>query len=1824
MPTIQFSIAGAEAGSAIKAITGLTLARTIAIGVSRGEGAQDTLIEADPKRHVVALAFAGGPTLYVNPADVAALLGSTGGTSRGADGVAEGVVRIGAALPGVASRGIGDMILSGFGLFDLGIDKAADLATPKIAGLIENSVNPGVWKLACDTLPVKTALTVKMPANTPVDQALLIFIHGTGSCTGGGFAGLWLNNKDMLRELFGRYPDRVFALDHKTLTESPIQNAIALAEALPQGARVHLVTHSRGGLVADLLSRAQRWPADGDASGPAADPFDAKDIQAFAGEKQYEGYGALLEKLGALLKSKRIIVERVVRVASPSRGTILASRRLDLYLSTLSWLVGKAADAAAVAGLIPVAGVIGAAEALAKLAAAIAHNRTDAEKLPGIEAMMPERKIVAMLNRTDVRVGGDLRAIAGDIETGDSFGAWLKVKLVDAFYWEDHDLVVNTSSMDKGPRRLPGKASRLFDQGPKVDHFSYFSNRRTARALNEALKEPPPTGFTLTEAAGESVGRGARAVRGEATPERPAVVVLHGIMGSNLKAGDVRVWFRLGRIVVGDFPKLAFGQAGVTPDGLIGRAYDRLLDTLAATHEVIPFAYDWRAPIEDASRQLERVVSAALDARKSSRQPVRIVAHSMGGLVTRALQWQAPQTWERMMSNPGARILMLGVPNQGSMTPAAVLTGRDAFVNMLEGVDLVHGPKEFLAVAAGFPGFLQLLACAEDSTQDWYSAAAWEALLSIDKARPEMDFSGESPRPIMRRDWTAPTQAVLDSARAFQRKLAQQDLKPYADRIHIVHGCARETPVRAAQVDGAFEFECVAEGDGRVTWKAGRIPEVKTSEWYVDAAHGDLADAEDAFIGYVQLLRDGTTLNLATTPPKRGFFRSADGSAAAPDARSRYGFAIARFPATEEELVDAALGAWPRVKRAERHLPAVAVKVLHANLRYIDDPVMLGHQAGTGLYSAEKFLDGVFKQRLSEAIRLEVYPGPLGTSDSFLPPQDDSGNGVRVRPERAIIVGLGEVGELTPANLQGTVGAALVRYAQREAQRSASDGKPLELSVASLLIGTGASNISVADSVQAIMFAVQDANARLAQAELRPDARFVGLTFVDYYENMAIEALRAALMVAKDRPALQVAKELARKGAVYERNRLKPDAGGWPQFISITENQHGELVFSLATDRARSQVLEQATQRALIDRLVRDGEASTGNSDAIGEMLFELLVPNDLKEDADAGRALVLDVDAAAAAYPWEMLIKTVNGNQRRLSLIGPVVRKLKLTQFRKHPNDARGRRALVIGAPLCPTLPRLPGALAEAQEVARVLQADHARGAGADAEVKLLPERPMLEILRAVFDKHWRIMHFAGHGMYRPKKEGEQGHDLSGMVLSDGVALSPIEIGQMRSVPQLVFVNCCSLGKIEPGMATEKLNETTLTSRRGEYAANLAEQLIRNGVRCVVAAAWAVDDNAASEFARTFYSSLLDGAPFGQAVLAAREMTFRRHPNCNTWAAYQCYGDLEWRYQEKGSLSASGAGYQEILVESELLERLEAILVQSDGAAGGTEAHKALTARLAALERDYGAKWNDSGEVAESFAAALAALGDMTKAIDWYDRAVRSHQGNARFKAMEQWINLRVRAAQAGGLKKRKDVEKALAELQALIGIAPTPERRSLMGSAYKRMALLLEPDSPSLGKTLDAMQKAYENAIELTSKAKRHASFYPAMNAAAAAIGRQLAAGETRGEPALKEAFTRCEQLIAEANNKAADFWTHTAEIELALYRSLHAGSLTRECDALQARYTTLAGRSGTRREWGSVRDQLEFLLFTTGKKAQPRSRVATRTPLDKLFKGVSKLAE
>ena len=59
-----------------------------------------------------------------------------------------------------------------------------------------------------------------------------------------------------------------------------------------------------------------------------------------------------------------------------------------------------------------------------------------------------------------------------------------------------------------------------------------------------------------------------------------------------------------------------------------------------------------------------------------------------------------------------------------------------------------------------------------------------------------------------------------------------------------------------------------------------------------------------------------------------------------------------------------------------------------------------------------------------------------------------------------------------------------------------------------------------------------------------------------------------------------------------------------------------------------------------------------------------------------------------------------------------------------------------------------------------------------------------------------------------------------------------------------------------------EKLQETRRAWSR--LAASISEELIRIGVRAVVAAGWAVDDQAARLFATEFYNEMLSGIGSG------------------------------------------------------------------------------------------------------------------------------------------------------------------------------------------------------------------------------------------------------------------------------------------------------------------------------------------------------------------------
>ena len=103
---------------------------------------------------------------------------------------------------------------------------------------------------------------------------------------------------------------RIVGLNHRTLSESPAQNALALVKQLPANARLHLLTHSRGGLVGELLALGSL-------------PSEAVSSLERAGRPEEEIKA--LRELSALLHEKQVRVD--VLCVWPARRAALSLPR---------------------------------------------------------------------------------------------------------------------------------------------------------------------------------------------------------------------------------------------------------------------------------------------------------------------------------------------------------------------------------------------------------------------------------------------------------------------------------------------------------------------------------------------------------------------------------------------------------------------------------------------------------------------------------------------------------------------------------------------------------------------------------------------------------------------------------------------------------------------------------------------------------------------------------------------------------------------------------------------------------------------------------------------------------------------------------------------------------------------------------------------------------------------------------------------------------------------------------------------------------------------------------------------------------------------------------------------------------------------------------------------------------------------------------------------------------------------------------------------------------------------------------------------------------
>ena len=61
--------------------------------------------------------------------------------------------------------------------------------------------------------------------------------------------------KGIMNEMKKNYRQNIIAFQHETFTKSPLQNVLELVQQLPDKANLHLISHSRGGLVGEVLAR---------------------------------------------------------------------------------------------------------------------------------------------------------------------------------------------------------------------------------------------------------------------------------------------------------------------------------------------------------------------------------------------------------------------------------------------------------------------------------------------------------------------------------------------------------------------------------------------------------------------------------------------------------------------------------------------------------------------------------------------------------------------------------------------------------------------------------------------------------------------------------------------------------------------------------------------------------------------------------------------------------------------------------------------------------------------------------------------------------------------------------------------------------------------------------------------------------------------------------------------------------------------------------------------------------------------------------------------------------------------------------------------------------------------------------------------------------------------------------------------------------------------------------------------------------------------------------------------------------------------------------
>lgn len=1607
-----------------------------------------------------------------------------------------------------------------------------------------------------------------LPNSRQANKPFFLFIHGTNSDTLGAFKEL--AGSSAWATLHNMYGGNVIAFQHRTLTQSPLENAVQLAAMLPDNATVHIISHSRGGIVGDILCLY----CSANEVAPVGFAKENIDLLKKEGDRQQD-----IDCIKALIKifqTKKISVTKFIRVACPAAGTKLASKRLDHILNVFFNLFGGYTNPYALI--------------LKELLSAVVSTKDNVDVLPGIEAQSPASPFIKVLNDQSNKIPGDgcpLTVISGNGTVSIS-GSGLMVILGRLFYWQRNDLVVNTDSMYLGAKRT-GNIQYFFDQGTDVNHVKYFANIKTREAINLALNTPDGTlipGFKSIPQ--DSIPGSDRAIlgleHGELSTDagvpsglRPIVVLLPGIMGSNLSRDGCKVWINYLSAVFGGLTKLDFaGNKSVTAGSVIKTSYSRLAKRLSADYDVVIYPFDWRKQLNDCAKDFDLKIKDLLQLG----QPIKIIGHSMGGVLVRDFIINHDDTWQQLNKSKDFRLIFLGAPLGGSFRIPTVLFGQDAIINSLNMLDRIHTKKELLNMFSRFPGILSLLPLTTDTPNDFAEMTTWAKM---------QDALNDS-------TWPLPYKEDLDIFKKYRDNiLAKRDKIDYSNMVYIAGKdkqtpCAYFTDLIPPRIE--LDFLYTAEGDQSVTWELGIPKQIKEADtlYYVNATHGALANAPEIFDGIEEILSTGATGLLKKTKPE---IRSEEKLF-----RSQY---RVNFDLSERGLENAILGIDDTVEPLPSQVP-LTVTVSNGDLRYASYPLLAGHFVNDGVLYAEKVIDKRLDGMLSSRHQLGLYPGEIGTSDLF---DKNESNGFA----GAIIVGLGEVGSLTSFQLARTVEQGALNYILTLKDKSVTQKG---VGISALIIGCGFGGLSVESSLKAVIEGVSNANDKVMSLFNNAYKTIQHIEFVEVYAYRALNTLYELNKLEADESTTWniVIGNKKIKELLGSRKRIPFDSSeDWWNRVTVKYKPTASgsadppcMVFSVSTGDSREEVNELYSSTPLIDLFIEEVSTQNRWSAATAKTLFELMVPNQLKEKLKAKGNITWILDTNTAAYPWELLQDSTS-NARPLCINAGMIRQLSTADYRIKIKRVAEDRALVIADPLLNGfVNQLPGAKKEGEVVEDILKKN-------GYPITSVINGNAADIVRNFFSNDYRIIHLAGHGAFNAQSPKQ-----SGMVIGENVFLTVFDIQQMPVVPELVFVNCCHLGKVSA--MDEKFYQD-----RYKLAANIGTELIKIGVKAVIAAGWAVDDDGALSFANIFYDDMFAGRTFGDAVQHARSAIYTKNPNSNTWGAYQCYGDPFFKLKNVNRGKQSWSPSYIVPEEAEIdLDNLFNELQM--GAKNNTDTLTELNIIAGAIEK----AGIVSAMVKERQALIYFEMGMYQEARDKFKSLLDLEDAAFSFYCMEKYCHTRAKLAVSNflgsGIFKRNaeaerkhtlgEMGKVIKDLEKLCSTGRTAERLNLLASTHKRKVLLLtsKEDKNNRLETYKASIACYRDAAGIMENTHETYSVTNAIEMESLLLlGGVMKAGEivkvnskeyklrTAGEA--KSILDKQQARISsEDGMQDLNYWDMVATADISLCRLLIGENRTEDgkyWDDVAESFNKIWQNAGSEEKKIAILEHLQFLHYT-----------------------------